>query len=312
MTFVSFCYVSAYAQKRSESQIFELANRHFASTRTAEPRMMITSGSKVLKSVASSSGGEPFYFVTSGGKMVIVSSDERMKPILGYSDNADPNKLPPSIQVLLDGYAKGYAFLQSNPSMKVTQSQVVGRSVFPSKVNPLLTTTWGQRSPYDALCPLIGGQKTVTGCVATAMAQVINYHKYPDRTMGSVDYTYEAYNVTYRRQFDLTEETMNWENIASPNKDGGHAVSWLMACCGASVGMKYYTTTSDAGFTRIAPALRENFGYANNMTEHSRKDYNYVDWLTIIKRELSQKRPVIVGGNSATHNGHCFVFDGYN
>lgn len=312
MLIVSFCYVSAYAQKRSESRILELANRHFALTRTAEPGRIITSGSKVLKSAASPSGGEPFYFVTSGRKMVIVSGDERMKPILGYSDNADPDKLPPSMQMLLDGYARGYAFLQSNPSVKVAQSQVVRQSAFPSKVNPLLTTTWGQRSPYDALCPLINGQKTLTGCVATAMAQVINYHKYPDRAMGSVDYTYEAYNVTYRRQFDLTKEAMNWDNIASPSKDGGHAVSWLMACCGASVNMTYYTITSDAGFNRIAPALRGNFGYATNMTEHWRKDYDSADWLAIIKRELSEKRPVIVSGYSATYSGHCFVFDGYN
>ena len=155
---------------------------------------------------------------------------------------------------------------------------------------PMLHTQWGQGSPYNLLCPSIAGQHCQTGCVATAMAQVMKYHEWP-----KADFQWDKMLNLY--DCEATEE----ERLA---------VAQLMASCGEAVNMEYGLTTSAAWEGDAAIALREVFGYAPSVREVFRNMYGRTAWENLIYHELSQGRPVFYGGMPSGF-AHQFVCDGY-
>lgn len=157
-------------------------------------------------------------------------------------------------------------------------------------ITPMLHTQWGQGSPYNLLCPSIAGQHCQTGCVATAMAQVMKYHEWP-----KADFRWDKMLNLY--DVNATEE----ERLA---------VAQLMASCGESVNMEYGLTTSAAWEGDAAIALREVFGYAPSVREVFRNMYGRTAWENLIYHELSQGRPVFYGGMPSGF-AHQFVCDGY-
>lgn len=155
---------------------------------------------------------------------------------------------------------------------------------------PLIHTQWGQGSPYNLLCPTIAGQHCQTGCVATAMAQVMKYHEWP-----RADFQWNKMLNLY--DCEATEE----ERLA---------VAQLMASCGEAVNMEYGLTTSAAWEGDAAVALREVFGYALSVREVFRNMYGRTAWENLIYHELSQGCPVFYGGMPSGF-AHQFVCDGY-
>lgn len=310
---------SISAQQRSASQILEIANGHFRSKSQPGTRSLsttVTPASRLLSpATRSANTGEPFYVVTSAEGLVIVSGDERMKKILGYSDtrNASPDRLPSSMQLLFAVYSREYNYLRQHPEVKSSQNTVQPRSSYASSVAPLLQTSWGQGAPYNALCPLYKGQPVPTGCVATAMAQIMKYYEYPAQGKGNIYYEKDATYVS-PVALDLSKEPLEWNkmNGMGTEAEKNHAIAWLMACCGASVSMSYATMASEASNASVSTALVDNFGYDPNMQNYNRDNFKLADWMGIIKKELSEKRPVLCGAHSATTLGHSFVLDGYN
>lgn len=182
------------------------------------------------------------YYVFNGDDnqgFVIIAGDKRAKKILGYSNvgTFDFENLPPALEWMLGQYEKEIAAL----SVSTTEVRAeYTRSDTREAIEPLLTTKWKQRAPYNLKCPEMDGQRCVTGCVATAFAQVMNYHKWPQR--GRNSHSYEWNNNTY--SIDFSQIEFDWDAMSDEYDDDSSerskdAVATLMKACGYSVDMMY-------------------------------------------------------------------------
>ncbi len=260
---------------------------------------------------APSVGDNQFYVFNAEGQngFVIVSADDRTIPVLGYADKGslEMDKLPVNARRWLEGYAEEIKTLGDDVQADKTPRRVIG-----SPVPPLLTCHWNQGSPYNLQCPFDGDYQCVTGCVATAMAQVMYYHKWPQSATTAIP----AY-TTYTKEIYLSElpaTTFKWDLMKDEYQydetgTAADAVAELMRYCGQAVNMNY--TSSSSGASVSAAHLINYFGYSKMAKNVSRSDYTTTDWESMIYRELSNARPVLYSGNSGS-GGHQFVIDGYD
>lgn len=254
---------------------------------------------------------DAFYIFNAGNKggFVIVSGDDRTEPILGYSDRGslNPDSVPENVKGLLNYYEKVLTVIANDKNY--TRPARTRGAEERKTVEPLLCTEWGQGQtgalyqPFNMKCPIVNGKWTVTGCVATAMAQIINYHQWPKNETSAVP----AY-TTYTHQIDMPE----LEPIKFP---WGYLGKWdianLMLYCGQSVQMDYGVDESGTGTGMIPDVLANIFGYSNKAKFIIRDDYGNEEWEDIIYKEMSGKRPVLYSGFSPSGNGHAFIVDGY-
>ena len=253
-------------------------------------------------------------------RFVIVSGDKRQYETLGSSDYCvfDPENVPCGLQIFLEQYAKEYAYLQRTPvNESSTSTEPVNRRAY-SNVSPLIKTKWGQGSPYNDQCPYAKGTRCVTGCVATAMAQVMNYYQFPERGEGVVK-RIPGQNYLSSDALDLSAKAFDWNSMqglqkitSSSSSSAKSAVAYLMKACGYSVKMNYGTNAQGgsgayAG-SYVVPALTAYFGYKTTAVVRDRSDY-YSSWESLIQEELSNGRPIIYCGYGT--GGHCFILDGY-
>ena len=185
-------------------------------------------------------------------------------------------------------------------------------------IGPLLGgIMFDQGTPYNDLCPIINGGRAVTGCVATAMAQVMKYWQHPQVGKGTVTYT----SSNGAAQYNFAEHPFDWNNIidtytfsklGNPNYTSAqaNAVATLMLACGASVNMDYNYAGSGSYISNAYIALRDNFSFSSNIKYFESNSPNWDDWTTTLQNEFDNGRPVIYGGTS-TGGGHAFVLDGY-
>lgn len=320
--FLCQVFLPTFAQQRNYSQVLEIANSYFRTStginsRASSSNLNVIPSSQVLKVLTRAGGatGESFYIVESSGGFVIISGDKRMKPILGYSDQkpSDFRRLPENTCAWLNIYAGEYAYLQKNPSVNPSSTKSSSGGGLSASVAPLLTVAWAQGAPYNDLCPLVNGRRAVTGCVATAMAQVMKYHEYPAQGIGKISYIKDVSGVNIEVNLDLEKEPLAWDKISSGNSsEKNHAIAWLMACCGAAIETTYSFDLSSASTKTAAKALVKNFEYDEGISTYLRSNFKYADFLTIIKKELSARRPIIADAFETKAAGHCFVFDGYD
>lgn len=267
----------------------------------------------------SSSTYAPYYIFNGGNHQgfVIVSGDERTIPILGYveGDEFDEEKMPDNMRAWLNGYAQQIKSLQ-NGKLSAKPWKAPARQA----IATMIKTKWnqgtsdGKGGAYNLQCPKIGDDYCLTGCVATAMAQVMYYHRWPQTFSAEIP----AYtpNTTIGELGALSACQFDWENMV--DKYGGeetdqqqNAVATLMRYCGQSVWMNYGTGGSGATCDYMPKALRSYFGYDINSRSLMRSDYTAETWDELIYNELKQGRPVIYSG-SATGGGHAFICDGYD
>ena len=251
---------------------------------------------------------------------VIVSNDDATTPILGYSDSGhiDPQNMPANMRAWLQGYADQIAWLKRHPrTQTITISNTATRRASThstDSIAPLLTTTWNQRAPFNNLCPLLNAtERAVTGCVATAMAQVMNYHQWPQAATAAIPaYTTPSYQLNLPA---LPAVTFDWANMRNSYTSSnytsaeGTAVATLMQYCGWSVEMDYGPQSS-SNTDKVAIALKTYFGYKSTTQFVSRSFYTADKWADLIYHELANQRPVFYGGQSSG-GGHAFVCDGY-
>ena len=238
--------------------------------------------------------------VENNGGFVIVAGDDRMTEILGYSDKGNVNldSIPEQMKWLLDGYQTIYKKL-STSSDNTPKERRTARA----NVEPLLSTTWGQENPYNEMCPMHGTYRSITGCVATAMAQVINYCRWPEGQTTSVP----AYTTdTYHLSIPALEPTLfNWEYM------GTKQVARLMRYCGQAVKMDYGLAESGATLSLVPDALINVFGYSESTKCVScNSDYSDEDWENLLYEEIAAKRAVILSGMGYA-GGHAFIAHGY-
>ena len=281
---------------------------------------------------ANPSEGEPFYvFNAEGNKgFVIVSGDDRTTEILGYSKTGqlDINQLPENLKGWLEGYARQIEALgtSAKPAEKAKTRGAASRKA----VNPLIRTQWDQYAPYNLMCPdgnLVdyyevgydANNRCVTGCVATAMAQVLYYWQCQDGCDAIDSYPIGYYDDDWNfmetnRVKGLPATTFKWDKMKTVYTSGeigeaADAVAELMRYCGQAVSMDYGTDGSAAG---ISPYIMARyFGFGKNARQVVRSLYSSSVWENMIYQEVSEERPVLYGGSSIS-GGHQFIVDGYD
>ncbi|MCQ2329794.1 MAG: C10 family peptidase [Paludibacteraceae bacterium] len=189
----------------------------------------------------------------------------------------------------------------------------------------LMTTTWAQNPRYNDLCPYdsVKGQRTVTGCVATAMAQIMKYWEHPLRGVGSYSYNDPPYGW---QSADFSDTTFNYALMpdkldASSTQAQRGAVALLIRRCGIAVEMEYGTSsssaatigTSEIGYKSAENALRENFKYMHTLHSEALADYTDGEWVALLQNEINNGRPAIYSaGNDLSSGGHSFICSGYD
>ena len=247
------------------------------------------------------------------GGYVVVSGDERMPDVLAYSYNGfyDADNLPCNMKALMEEYAAQVAYLREHPGAKVAKRAATERQ----NIAPLLTCWFNQGSPYNNKCPEVDGKHCLTGCVATAMAQIMYYYQWPKQTTDVIPgYTtrtrkieMSAIPVTTIDWDNMLEQYFSWEYYSNEQID---AISTLMLLCGTSVLMDYEPTESGTGTLFSARAFCNYFDYDDMIEEVYRKNYKSEGWEQIVYDEINARRPVLYSGSSR-ESGHAFVLDGY-
>lgn len=268
-----------------------------------------------------------------GNGFVIVSGDDCVIPILGYSlNNAFDPKMPAQIADYLNGMNQEIAFhktqnLPTSNELSAVWTSLINGTYTPqsvTEVTPLLTTTWDQSPYYNDLCPGTGSDKTVTGCVATATAQIMKFWNWPTRGTGSHSYTDDEYGIQSANFGNTTYQWTLMPNALSYNSSASqiNAVATLMYHVGVAVEMDYGTSAEggsgayshDYGYSLMpCPkyALTNYFNYKNTIHSIYKDQVSDLAWTNALKDELDAGRPVLHSGND-TAGGHAFVCDGYD
>lgn len=263
---------------------------------------------------------------------VIVSNDDRTDAILGYSDSGslDPDNMPDNMRAWLQGYADQIKWINEH-GITAKASHRAAKT----PIAPLVQTHWNQGAPYNNKVSTIEyytSTGAVTGCVATAMAQVMYYtaNKAGLSTSYTLDAT-ESYTSNGKSIPVVPAYTeLNWDQMRTEytysynsetnrydipdfTSDEANAVATLMQACGAAVKMNYadrYNGGSSANSRKVPDALKRYFGYDESTKYKDRTLYTYTNWINMIYHELAEERPVYYCGQSSG-GGHAFICDGY-
>lgn len=294
-----------------------------------------TNAQSLSLAYTSQKDGETYYYVFNNGRngFVIVSGDEVAQEILGYSceGSFDYDQLPDNMKWFLSYYdLQISSAIKQVKEGKVSAEEVLREKRTPRKskaaINYLMQTQWDQVAPYNSQIPLYsqgftGTNALATGCVATAGAQIMKYHNWPDSGVGSNTLGTTYNGLTFSADFgSTTYDWTNMQNTYTPydtytGSAADIAVGTLMYHVGVAVDMQYgqiHSGGSGAVARKLAEALVENFKYSKGITYHSRAYYTDEQWEDMVYNELAAGRPVLYGGQQEDESGHSFVCDGYD
>ena len=255
---------------------------------------------------------KPYYIFNAvdGRGFVIVGGDNSLSPIIGYSTESDfdtDESLPPALEWYLDYVDKYVSAVQKGEILPVVQSHIPRK--LDVVVQPLCRSTWGQGTPYNNLCP----NKMPVGCVATAMAQLMYYWKWPETGTGSMSYMTKVGKIKVNFA-DSHYDWGNMQNSGNTSMVNADAVAKLCFDCGVSLEMMYDDDGSGTYQEYAYRSFVKNFGYAA-----SKLDIEYRDcvddetWNRYVKEELDASRPIFYRAADANGNGgHAFIIDGYD
>lgn len=263
------------------------------------------------------------YVYRCDGGFVVVAGEEVVQPILAYSfDTPFPLTPHPSLRWWLAGYEAQLDALSENEMPATTGSEdgdilpAYGVPHASSRISALLTTMWNQSDPYNVQCPYDSAhqERTVVGCVATAMAQIMKYWKHPLCGTGSHSYRYRSYGTL---SADFGNTSYLWEYMPPVLTNASAITSrrtlqTLSYHCGVSVDMMYgpaSTGGSGAYSHKVVSALTNYFKYAPGMSLCNRGDFTDSAWAEQILADLYARRPIYYTGHD-TSGGHAFVLDG--
>ncbi len=321
LSFVLLTFIVGIAGVPSHAeQVTENAARAIAAQFMAQKKLgnIATAAPRMLRGKATA---QPALYVFNAEKSqgwVIVSGEDRTRPVLGYSDkgNFDPTNVPENMQAWLDQYVEEIALLDEGV-ITIDRSQSDVHPKAGSAVSPLLTSQWDQGAPFNLQCPKVGSNYCVTGCVATAMAQIMYYHKWPTTTSQTIP-SYHSSKNSYSFNLDALPTTnFIWSAMKNYYYDNETdltlapigEVSKLMRYCGQSVKMDY--SPNGSGASALSEVFVDYFRYSPGARKLFRFDYSYSQWESCILYELRANRPVMYGGKKHS-GGHAFVCDGYD
>ena len=285
----------------------------------------------------------PYFYVFNieNKGFVIVSGDDTVLPVLGYSDEGIfvTENIAPQVAKWLENYKNQIHYIVKNNIPATTEiqaeweelqkdrtllkTQQSAYSTFSTQaVSPLVQTKWNQAPYVNAQCPYDNSynELTVTGCVATAMAQIMKYWNYPAQGSGFHSYNHPTYG-TLSANFGAT--TYNWNAMPNYVNSANSAVATLMYHCGVGVEMNYgVSVTGGSGSYVIIDysptpqqtaeyAFKTYFDYDNTTLQGAlRSNYSDTNWINLLKNELDASRPIQYAGFGS--GGHTWVMDGYD
>ncbi len=260
-----------------------------------------------------------YVFAARQGGFMVLSADDTTVPLLGFSDTgtlpADEAELPDGMRYWLGSLAEQVAYNAGHAPQAGTTLSVRRADATRADIAPMITTKWDQNSPYNDKCPSVGDRRCVTGCVATAMSQVMNYYKYPANVQDSHSYTWKngGSSLTLGISPSIKFDWNNMLDVYDENspQSARDAVATLMSACGISVDMNYSPVASGALTTAVCRAFVESFGYDPGLKYMMRDYYSIPEWEDVVYENLRQYGPVYYDGQSNT-GGHAFVCDGYS
>jgi hypothetical protein len=281
------------------------------------------SGGKAEYVCTENFSGMPAYYVFnfSEGGFIIISASDRSYPVLGYSFEGSyrNDEKPANFAAWMQGYAQQIVFAEQQqlPADKKTSDAWTlwacnTMQSFPENedaIEPLLSSSWDQGSHYNELCPSDPGGPSghvYAGCVATAMAQVMYYWRYPLQGTGSHGY-YSEYGYL---SADFGNTTYQWENMTnSISQTGNVSMATLLYHCGIAVNMTYSPSGSGANSWDAVQALKTYFNYSDEVTLLDKENYTEEEWASLLKDNLDQLHPLYYNGYGS--GGHAFNVDGY-
>lgn len=295
----------------------QIADSFFSSRTT---RFTASAGQSMSR-LAYTAESEHFYVFDRGsaGGFVVVAGDDRLPQVLGYSETGTfvADKLPLAMQDWMAEMNREIAFLKSHNG--VMAHQPAKRA---TPIEPLMTTLWNQDWPYNNLCPTYtaGGVavRAVTGCVATAMAQIMKYHEWPLRGTGSHTYNCNVNDTDPTTlTADFSQSEYEWDKMldfydSNSSEESCYAVAKLMSDAGISIDMGY-GSSSGASESAVVTALTRYFGYSNRHYLLDRDLFGADEWDQLLYDEIGAGRPILYCGYTYTQGslgGHAFVLDG--
>lgn len=331
------------AAPRSEKEAREIAFNHFA--QKASPRVkakalsskpelvlagtsssLLGKGYKAKAQAPALDAAEALYVYNLGSDaFVIVSGDDVSAPVLAYSNDGAfaTEGMPEQIKGWLQTYADEMAYATCHNARSFTLKEESRRveSKYPASVAPIMkydgeAIQWDQNTPFCNDCPKYQGSTCVAGCVATALAQIVYYHRWPEKGQGGTKaYITKTYGISQDynfsgSSFDYDKMLPHYYNGKYSGKQGTAAAN-LTHAIGVAVDMDYAPEGSGALSMSVGNAMIKYFNYDKNLHYALRDFYSLDEWLDMIKKEISEGRPICYAGSS-TSVGHQFVFEGYD
>lgn len=262
----------------------------------------------------------PVYYVYNNGEnggFVFVSGDDNLPQILGYSLSGTfkVDGMPLHMQKFFEAYQRSMdELIDADPAVIKSVFTPLYDGSVKNSVDALLgDTNWNQDKPWNNKTPrLDNGKQAYVGCVATCMTQIMKYYNWPDQSVGTHSYTENGrtHNTTFgnRYNWDLMPKHVDPYRVSQETAD---QLATLCADAGLCMDMLYMNFGSGTYLQNAVEGLARNFKYSKNATVESRFLYTKAGWDHLIKKELSEGRPVGFSGASE-EIGHAFVCDGYD
>ena len=304
--------LSSSAKPRTMAQLKAIAARELSVSTTIEDTRATNTGSMATLQQLSD-------LTVIGNRhvgFVVLANDDAIEAVVGVSNKpytTDTN-INPSFQWYLR--AANAAIASRIASGHGYSGAIAPSAPLPDHVEPLIKTRWQQEAPFNNDVQKDDkGKPYLVGCVAITMTQIMRYYKYPTVGKGSNSYSMNGETLSA----DFSASPYQWDKMLPIYEKGKYtdeeakAVSELMRQVGISVNMDYKPGFSSSYTMSAQNALINNFGYNPNMNRYTRNYYSEQEWMDMVYKELSEKRPIYYSGNdSKWDNGHAFVIDGYN
>lgn len=268
----------------------------------------------------------PQYYIFNNpdGGWVVIAADDRVNPVIAYSDEGQfvTENMPDNLKYWMDGVASTIDEVRQNGqgvAARPEWSASRRSGTDPQKVE-IKTALWDQSAPFNNLCPIVTGEniRSVTGCVATAMAIIMRYNRWPERGTGAVGGYTTKTTQTYIPAYSIYDHEYKWDYMPMDNSIGTdwsaeqkEQVAQLIHDCGVAVKMDYSSKESSSNSEELLKSLQRDMSYSQSMALISRGSYKLDEWFSIMKNEIDAGRVAYYAGQGES-GGHAFVCDGYD
>ncbi|MDE7380830.1 MAG: C10 family peptidase [Muribaculaceae bacterium] len=279
---------------------------------------LLNSKARFVREIKTKKGTPALYLYNLSSGYLVLSADDRVLPLLGYSDtgNISDTEMPESLQWWLNQMSDEVQYILDSDSSE--PDVYLPPSLGPA-INPLVKAEWGQTDPFNLYTPIIKEKQSPTGCVATALTQIMYHYRWPLAPQGEISYTDTStpandYSIVYDGMsfnWDLMTDIYN-EESSDASKD---AVASLMKAVGYGVKMNYGASSSGATDANALDAMKSYFKYSDDAIMLRRESTTRSEWDSMIYNMLANGMPVYYTGRDAVwigSGGHAFVCDGYD